>query len=96
MNEPTPTDIANDIAPYLADVTEERIRQRKKWGLQEHDMPTWMTILGEEYGKLCQSVLFNRFDGAKDDLPGEAMYKEATQVGAVALAIMQAITEGEA
>ena len=38
-------------------VAQERWRQDKKWGQQEHDAFIWLAILGEEFGELQKAVL---------------------------------------
>lgn len=45
----------------LDDVRLEREAQNRKWGAQSHDMATWMTILGEEFGESCEAALKLRF-----------------------------------
>ena len=35
----------------------ERIKQNKKFGVQEHNPFIWMTILGEKFGEACQAAL---------------------------------------
>ena len=40
----------------LWDVEAERDAQDVKWGEQNHDLPTWMTILGEEFGRSGRST----------------------------------------
>lgn len=37
-------------------VLEERSRQDKKWGEQNHSAPVWGMIIGEEYGEMCQAI----------------------------------------
>jgi NTP pyrophosphatase (non-canonical NTP hydrolase) len=63
----------------------ERRSQNRKWGEQNHDMPTWLAILHEETGELSQAVLHAKFGGpaARD------LFKEAVQVAAVALQIVE-------
>lgn len=73
-------------------VVAERERQDAKWGPQDHPGPVWMAILGEEFGELCECILHAQFGG-----PAAAdLRKEAVQVAAVALAIVQAVDEGRA
>jgi len=72
------------------DIINERIRQLIMWGETEHDLPTWATILGEEYGEVCSSVLQERFD----ELPLDDLRHELVQLAAVALAMIQGIDDG--
>ncbi|PJI53371.1 hypothetical protein CTI14_29520, partial [Methylobacterium radiotolerans] len=45
----------------LEEVLEERLRQDAKWGVQNHDPPTWLMILGEEVGEVNQAALEYHF-----------------------------------
>jgi len=86
----------------LSDVLAERKAQDAKWGEQNHDMFTWVTILMEEVGEFCKEVLTLKFhQGSTDGQCGsteeflEHIAKcarvEAVQVAAVALAIVECI-----
>jgi len=44
----------------LNEVLQERQRQDAKWGEQNHGLPVWLAVLGEEYGEVCQAVLKGR------------------------------------
>ena len=75
-------------------VVAERYRQTEKWGDQSGNHPfEWMSILGEEYGELCEAVNETCFQSAhvKPELGGNAaILREAVQVAAVAVAIAEA------
>ena len=58
-------------------VRDERIRQDKKWGEQNHRDSTWLAILVEEVGEAAKAIL------EKD---GDDLEKEIIQVAAVAVA----------
>jgi hypothetical protein len=74
----------------LEDVIQERVRQEKKWGPQNHDPFLYLTILGEEYGETCQAALEARFsEHNKKAL--EELREEAVQTAAVALAIVECL-----
>jgi NTP pyrophosphatase (non-canonical NTP hydrolase) len=75
----------------LVDVLEERRRQDEKWGEQNHDPFAYLTVLGEEYGELCQCALHDRFGGPA----AEHIREEAVQVAAVALAIVECLDRGK-
>ncbi len=80
-------------SPSLYAVIEERLRQDKKWGEQNHDPFLYLTILGEEYGETCKAALELRF---KTDPETEAercahLREEAVQTAAVALAIVECL-----
>lgn len=69
----------------------ERTRQDSKWGVQNHDGPTWLAILGEEVGELCQCVLHAKFGGSQSD----KVLEEAVQVAAVAKAIVECLLRND-
>ena len=72
-------------------VRAERCRQDSLWEDQSGNHPfEWMSILGEEYGELCEAAneTFLK-NAAHPDRGGvEKIVKEATQVAAVAVAII--------
>lgn len=78
-------------SPALDAVLEERRRQDEKWGEQNHDPFAYLTVLGEEYGELCQCALHDRFGGPA----AEHIRTEAVQVAAVALAIVECLDRGK-
>lgn len=60
--------------------------QDSKWGDQRSNPgPLWMTILGEEYGEVCNATLERDVDNVR---------KEAIQVAAVCFQIIDAIDAG--
>lgn len=68
----------------------ERLRQDKKWGThQDHNLPEWGTILGEEYGEACTEINRVHF-GFKDT---ENLIAELVQVAAVCTAILEGLDE---
>lgn len=46
-------DIPNN--QVLVHISDERIRQNEKWGIQNHTYE-WTSILGEEYGEVCEAM----------------------------------------
>ena len=66
----------------LQDVIEERARQDKKWGEQNHTDLYWLGILTEELGELAQTIIEERTDD---------IYLELTQVTAVGLAWLECL-----
>ena len=76
-----------DRLKRAATVLDERDRQDAKWGPQDHSLPEWITILMEEVGELAAAVLCHRF--GNDDHPELDWRKEAIQVAAVALSIIE-------
>ena len=68
-------------------VLQERLRQDKKWGEQNHAPFVWLGILMEEVGELSQALLQTAFGGDKG---GEQnIDDELVQVAAVALAMVE-------
>ena len=77
----------------LEAVRAERQRQDALWGDQSgNSLFEWMSILGEEYGELCEAVNETCCKNpAHPDRGGyENIIKEAAQVAAVALEIIEA------
>ena len=79
-----PDGIRGDV---LREVNDERRRQDDKWGEQNHDPFCYLTILMEEVGELAQAALHARFGGHA----AGTMRKEAVQVAAVAVAIIECL-----
>lgn len=81
------------MTPALEAVLDERVRQDKIFGEQNHDPFLYLTILGEEYGEMCKAALEARF--AKPDKNKEMLLahlrEEAVQTAAVALAIVECL-----
>ena len=80
-------------------VIAERDRQDEKWGDQSSNHPfEWMSILGEEYGELCESVNETYFKNGKNPECGglDRIKQEASHVAAVAVALIEAIINQEA
>lgn len=76
----------------LAIVKAERQRQDTLWGDKSENHPfEWISILGEEYGELCEAVNETYFkNGTHPERGGyEKIIREATQVAAVAVAIIE-------
>jgi NTP pyrophosphatase (non-canonical NTP hydrolase) len=82
---PEPSGTEEEMA--LIAVLAERSRQNKKWGEQNHDPFTYLTILVEEVGEYAEAALHARFGGPK----AEGLYAEATHVAAVGLAIVECL-----
>ena len=74
----------------LGAVLRERQRQDAKFGEQNHDPFTYLALLGEEYGELCQAALHLRFGGHA----AGSLRTEAVHVAAVALAIVECLDRG--
>jgi hypothetical protein len=74
-----------------APIIVERRRQDDKWGKQQHPLPVWLTILTEEVGELAAAIMGHQF--GNDDHPELDWRKEAIQVAAVALAMVESTPE---
>lgn len=77
--------LSNPALCALNDVLEERDRQNKKWGEQNHDVFLWLTILSEEVGEYSEACLHKKFGGEH----AEDIHKEMTHVAAVALQALE-------
>ena len=73
-------------------IRDERDRQDKKWGPQNHSLPEWMTILMKEVIELTAATLGHCF--GTNDHPELDWRKEAIQVAAVALAMLEQYDDG--
>lgn len=65
--------------PYTA-LAAERSRQEDKWGFQDRDAHTWLSILGEEFGEVAKAI-------NEDDPRGYE--EELVQVGALVVAMLE-------
>lgn len=87
-----------DTEKVIRMIMDERARQNEIWGADITNHPfEWMSILGEEYGELCQAVNESCFENGKHpELGGaENVIKEAVQVAAVAVAIIEQFSESK-
>lgn len=66
----------------LAVVAAERAKQDAEWGVQDHALERWVCILAKKSGMLAKAVIASN---------PEACYREAKQVAAVGVAMMEAI-----
>lgn len=68
-------------------INEERERQDSRWGEQDHDPITWMSILTEEVGEAAHAANENKWnEQSLDDFKNEMV-----QVAAVAQAIIECL-----
>jgi hypothetical protein len=82
----------NRLEPIQA-IEAERARQDALWGVQDHDLTVWSTILSEETGEFAHEVLELRATDwpAVREVRLERARDELVQVAAVALAAIEAI-----
>ncbi|TXH19720.1 MAG: hypothetical protein E6R03_00125 [Hyphomicrobiaceae bacterium] len=73
-------------------IQDERRRQDDKWGTQANAISVWLTVLMEEVGELSEAALHAQFGGPA----ANNVRMEATQVAAVAQALLQAVLDGRA
>ena len=65
-------------------VLNERFRQNAKWGMQVHPHGTWLAILGEEFGEVCEALQHG--SQSSKDTDASNLYEELIHVAAVASA----------
>jgi len=68
------------MSEFLNAIRDERARQDRKWGEQDHSPEIWLAILLEEVGESAKATL----EGQRDEL-----LKELVQVAAVACAFYE-------
>lgn len=71
------------------DIKDERERQDKKWGEQNHAPIEWCAILGEEVGEVNKAALEDHFSHGKMNLKNYR--EELIQVAAVAIAMIECL-----
>lgn len=82
-------DASDEMTPALEDVLDERIKQDKKWGEQNHNPYIYLAILLEEIGELAQAILQTQFGGDKGGWKN--VRKEAIHSAAVSLALLECL-----
>ena len=73
----------------LTEISNERHRQDKKWGAQNHHPLEWLPILGEEVGEVNKAVLEAYFDGYGTTGDFSEYRNELIQVAAVVVAMIE-------
>ena len=77
-----------DSTQALVDVLQERVRQDERWGVTDHHPFAWLAILMKQVDEFSEYTLNGNFDEwTPENLAN--MRKEAVQVAAVALAIVE-------
>jgi len=81
----------------LFEVAEERKRQDKKWGEQNHKPIEWCAILGEEVGEVNKCVVESKWaidqDYEREQL--QEYRKELIQVAAVAVSMIESLERNQ-
>lgn len=80
------------IARTLTLVRKERERQINKWGPQTHTPLEWYPRLGEEFGEVGKALA----EGEIKDFDVDNYIEECVHTAAVALAMVQCLTDGVA
>ena len=75
-------EIVDSNSPILMEILNERVRQEKKWGQQNHAPLKWNAILGEEFGEVSKAILERNV---------EEYRKELIQVAAVSIAAIECL-----
>lgn len=79
----------NEHKLLLYEISEERVRQNNKWGVQRHLPVEYLAILGEEVGEANKHALEAHFKYG-DEIRSLYKYrKELVQIAAVAVAMME-------
>lgn len=89
--------MSKETESALALVRAERSRQDSLWGDQSgNSLFQWMSILGEEYGELCEAVNETYFNKVTHPERGgeDSVIREAVHVAAVAVEIIEAVVKG--
>jgi len=93
----------NDILPrsrqkVFKQVLLERTLQDNKWGEQNHEPFTWLSILGEEVGEAHQAAVESKFEKSNNHGQTITLYNlrtELIQVAAVAISICESLDRNE-
>ena len=77
----------------FSEIAEERLRQERKWGQQNHTPMHWVPILVEEVGEVAKTALETHFQNEYPQYQKHTDYaefrKELIQVAAVAVAMIE-------
>ena len=83
----------NNQGRIIQEILEERKKQDKKWGEQNHTPMEWLPILMEEVGEASKAALEPYFRTAYPHFyrtaPNSKYRKEIIQVAAVTLAMLE-------
>lgn len=71
----------------------ERFRQNDKWGVQRHNIGTWLAILMEEVGEVAQAAQNRMGLVSTKETDADNLYEECIHVAAVASAIAEQLKE---
>lgn len=80
------------------EVQDERRKQDRKWGVQNHSPIEWMSILVEEVGEASKEAHEYHFAGVHYELDSQRLHRlraELVQVAAVAVAMIESLDRNE-
>jgi NTP pyrophosphatase (non-canonical NTP hydrolase) len=80
------------------EVQDERRKQDRKWGPQNHTPLEWMAILTEEIGEAAKEALEHHWSGTHYPVDHERLHRlraELVQVAAVAVAMIESLDRNE-
>lgn len=88
---PTTSDLTK--VKYIHKILDERARQDKKWGEQNHSPALYALIMAEESGEVCKAAVDYQFSNlAVDKVKHRELYKmELIQTAAVCLAALECL-----
>ncbi len=69
------------------EIGNERLRQDRKWGVQNHNPVEWIAVLTEEVGEAAKAALEAHLSHNENGLSGYR--KELIQIAAVAVAMVE-------
>jgi NTP pyrophosphatase (non-canonical NTP hydrolase) len=77
----------------IKDINKELDRQDELWGQQDHSLSNWITILGEEFGEVCQEISEIRMAETLEEIANAKLRldDELIQVIAVCFRIIEKI-----
>lgn len=79
--------MSNSQKKIIKEVLDERERQDKKWGEQNHPAPVWGMIIGEEFGEMCKAI--NEFGFYPVRETEDQIYTEAIHTMASCMAMLE-------
>lgn len=82
-----------NLSGFIHEIRQERDRQVKKWGKQDHDEGIWLAILTEEVGEVAQAIQKGMPSEKKTDASN--LKEELIQVAAVCAAFHEYIVRKE-
>lgn len=78
-----------EMNEQIKKVIDERKRQDKKWGEQNHSPLLWLSIIGEEFGEMCKEA--NEYGFSSDLKRIQDLQTEAIQCAACCVAMVESL-----